>query len=154
MGGSFGPGTNSMNGDRVFLDTNILVYAHDLDAGHKQTIALRVIRELWEARSGVLSVQVLQEFYVTMTRGLKRPLTPTAVREIIRDYGNWPVQMNDADSVLAASRIEEKYRLSFWDSLIIAAAVRAKAAKILTEDLQSGQVIEGILIENPFLAAV
>ncbi len=140
-----------MNGDRVFLDTNILVYAHDLDAGNKQNIALGVIRGLWEARSGVLSVQVLQEFYATMTRGLKRPLTPNAVRDIIRDYSSWPVQINDADSVLTASRIEEKYRLSFWDSLIVAAALRTKAEKILTEDLQSGQVIEGILIENPFL---
>jgi predicted nucleic acid-binding protein len=139
-----------MNGDKVFIDTNILVYGHDVDAGQKHQIARSVLVELWEHRTGVLSVQVLQEFYVTMTRKVVRPLPPNKVRNIIQDYSSWDIEINDSLSVLAASRIEENYRISFWDALIIVTASKANAAKIITEDLQPGQIIEGILIENPF----
>jgi predicted nucleic acid-binding protein len=77
-------------------------------------------------------------------------LPPNKVRNIIQDYSSWHIEINDSLSVLAASRIEENYRISFWDALIIAAASKANAAKIITEDLQPGQIIEGMLIENPF----
>jgi predicted nucleic acid-binding protein len=107
--------------------------------------------DLWNNRTGVLSVQVLQEFYVTVTRKLVNPLSTKEARNIIRNYLNWPIEINDSLSVLNASRIEENYKLSFWDALIVAAASKANVSKILTEDLKSGQVIEGILIENPFL---
>ena len=139
-----------MNEDRIFVDTNVLIYAHDVDAGQKHQIAQGLLAELWNKRTGVLSVQVLQEFYVTVTRKLIRPLSAKDTRNIIQNYLNWHIEVNDSLSVLDASRIEENYRISFWDALIVAAASKAKVSKILTEDLKSGQVIEGILIENPF----
>jgi len=142
-----------MSEDRIFIDTNILVYAHDVDAGSKQRKAQNILAELWNKRTGVMSVQVLQEFYVTVTRKVLRPLPAKKVRDIIRDYLNWYIEIIDPQSVLVASRIEENYRISFGDALIVTAASRANAAKILSEDFQSGQVIEGILIENPFMAA-
>jgi len=142
-----------MNEDKVFLDTNVLVYGHDVDAGQKHQIAQGLLMDLWNHRNGVISVQVLQEFYVTVTRKLIHPLSSREARNMIRNYLNWHIEMNDSLSILNASRIEENYKVSFWDALIIAAASKANVSKILTEDLKSGQVIEGILIENPFLTS-
>jgi len=139
-----------MNEDRIFVDTNVLVYAHDVDAGQKHQIAQGLLVELWNNRTGVLSVQVFQEFYVTVTRKLIHPLSAKEARNIIQNYLNWHIEVNDSLSVLNASRIEENYKISFWDALIVAAASKAKVSRILTEDLKSGQVIEGMLIENPF----
>jgi predicted nucleic acid-binding protein len=139
-----------MNEDKIFVDTNVLVYGHDADAGQKHAVARGILEELWDQHAGVLSVQVLQEFYVTMTRKVLHPLLPNKVRNIIQDYFSWHIEVNDPLSVLIASQIEGNYKISFWDAPIVTAASRAKAAKILTEDLQTGQIIEGILIENPF----
>jgi predicted nucleic acid-binding protein len=134
----------------VFVDTNILIYAHDLDAGSKHAVAASLITELWESRSGVLSTQVLQEFYVNITRKITKPLSAAQARGVIGNYLAWHVEHNDPETIMLASAIEERYLLSFWDSLIVAAASSARVEKILTEDLQNGQIIEGILIENPF----
>jgi predicted nucleic acid-binding protein len=139
-----------MSEGEIFVDTNVLVYAHDVDAGQKHQIAQRLLFDLWNNRTGVLSVQVFQEFYITVTRKLIHPLTAKEARNIIRNYLTWHIEINDSLSVLNASRIEENYKVSFWDALIVAAASKASVSKILTEDLKSGQVIEGILIENPF----
>lgn len=100
---------------------------------------------------GVISTQVLQEFYVNITQKIPKPLSPAEARGIIENYLYWHVELNDSDTILLASEIGERHALSFWDSLIIAAASNAKADKILTEDLNHGQMIEGIQIENPFL---
>ena len=135
---------------KVFVDTNILIYAHDLDAGQRNTLSASILRDLWENRTGIISTQVLQEFYVNVTRKIENPLPKSKARGIIESYLAWPVELNDAKTVLAASEIEERHMLSFWDSLIVASARNAKAEKILTEDLNHGQQIEGILIENPF----
>ena len=137
--------------DRIFVDTNILVYAHDLSSGDRHAKASAVIESLWEAGTGVISTQVLQEFYVTVTRKIKNPLKSVEAREIIRNYLAWPVQVNDPETTIRASEIEEKNSLSFWDALIVAAALRLQAKKIISEDLNHGQIIEGILIENPLL---
>ena len=137
--------------DRIFVDAHILVYAHDLSAKDRHAKASAVIESLWEAETGVISTQVLQEFYVTVTRKIKNPLKPDEAREIIRNYIAWPVQINDPETTIRASEIEEKNSLSFWDALIVAAALRLQAQKIITEDLNHGQGIEGILIENPLL---
>jgi len=138
-----------MNG-KVFLDTNILVYAHDLDAGMKHTVAVQIVKDMWEKRLGALSTQVLQEFYVTITKKIGSPVSLFEAREIIRTYASWGIRENTSTSVIRASEIEDKYHISFWDALIVVAACEAKVDKILTEDLRSGQIIEGILIENPF----
>lgn len=137
--------------DSMFVDTNILVYAHDLSAGERHAKALAVIESLWETETGITSTQVLQEFYVTVTRKIRNPLKPDEAREIIRNYLAWPVQVNDPVTTIRASEIEEKNSLSFWDALIVAAALRLQAKKIITEGMNHGQIIEGILIENPFL---
>jgi predicted nucleic acid-binding protein len=138
--------------DRTFVDTSILVYAHDLDAGNKHDVASGIVSELWESRLGVLSTQVLQEFYVTLTRKIAAPLAKPVVRGIVKSYFNWDVVLNDTRIILQASEIEETYRLSFWDALIVSAAFSRNAATILTEDFNHGQYVEGIMIMDPFKA--
>jgi len=137
--------------DKVFLDTNILIYAHDRDAGLKHDMALSIIEKIWEEEMGIISTQVIQEFYVNVTRKIPNPITPVQARGIILNYFSWQVEAVEPQTILSASEIEEKYILSFWDSLIIATASQSEAGKILTEDLNHGQIIEGVLIENPFL---
>jgi len=137
--------------DRVFVDTNVLIYAHDLDAGLKHDRAVSLVSDLWEKENGILSVQVLQEFYVNVTRKISRSLTPASARGVIQNYLAWHVETNEPSTVLLASEIGERNLLSFWDALIVASASKAGADRILSEDLNHGQVIEGILIENPFL---
>jgi predicted nucleic acid-binding protein len=129
-----------------------LIYAHDLDAGIKHQVAVSLMEDLWERENGALSVQVLQEFYVNVTRKITKPISPAQARGVIRNYLAWQIQRNDPDTIFFASELEERYQLSFWDSLIVAAASTARVDKILTEDLQHGQVIAGILVENPFLS--
>lgn len=134
---------------KIFLDTNILVYAHDLDAGAKHDRAREVVAGLWESGEGIVSVQVLEEFYVNATRKIPTPLGKSEARDIIRQYIVWEPVSVDGDVILEASDIEERYHLSFWDALIIAAAKTGGAPLIFTEDLTHNQVIEGIRIENP-----
>ena len=136
----------------TFVDTNILIYAHDRDAGERHTRARECIRGLWEAGGGILSTQVLQELYVNLTRKIPAPLSLAEARELVADYLTWQVEVNPPESVLQASRLQEQHRLSFWDALIVSAAVRAGARRLLSEDLNQGQVIEGVRIENPLMA--
>ena len=137
--------------DKTFVDTNILVYAHDRDAGDKHEIARKVISELWKSRLGLLSTQVLQEFYVTLTRKIPSPLDRPTTRRILRNYFNWEMVINAPPVILQASEIEETYKISFWDALIVSAAFSKNATTILTEDLNHGQIIEGIEINDPFI---
>jgi predicted nucleic acid-binding protein len=137
--------------DKTFVDTNILVYAHDLEAGNKHLIAKEAVSELWESRSGVVSTQVLQELYVTLTRKIPTPLEKPIARRLVKNYANWEVVINDATVIIQASEIEEIHKLSFWDALIVSAAYSRSIDTILTEDLNHGQYVEGILITNPFI---
>jgi predicted nucleic acid-binding protein len=137
--------------DKVFVDTNILIYAHDMDAGLKHDVAFSILEKIWEEETGIISTQVIQEFYVNVTRKIQNPITPVRARGIILNYFSWQVEAVEPNTILSASEIEEKYVLSFWDSLIIATASQSEARNILTEDLNHGQIIEGVLIENPFL---
>ncbi len=136
---------------KIFVDTNILIYAHDIDAARKHEIARELVASLWDQKTGVLSAQVLQELYVNVTRKIAVPIKPSEARTIVRTYMSWVIE-TPAEMILAASKIEERNRISFWDALIVAAASRAGAVKIVTEDLNHGQRIEGILIQNPFIA--
>jgi predicted nucleic acid-binding protein len=135
---------------RTFVDTNVLIYAHDIQAGRKQEKAARILGDLWETRTGVLSTQVLQEFYVNVTRKIPSPLKRSTARDIIRQYSVWPVVGPDTDMIVRASELEESHQLSFWDAMIVAAARQAGAGKILTEDLNHGETVDGVAIENPF----
>jgi predicted nucleic acid-binding protein len=135
---------------KTFVDTNILVYAHDLDEPKKRLAAKEALSGLWVERTGVLSTQVLQEFYVTATRKLAKPLSKAAARRVVESYGVWCVDVTHAE-IAAAFRIEDQARISFWDALICAAALKSGAERILSEDLNAGQRVTGIRIENPFV---
>jgi predicted nucleic acid-binding protein len=140
-----------MADDQVtFVDTNVLVYAHDRSETRKQPVAQALLDGLWRTRNGVLSTQVLQEFYVVATRKFDPPMRRSAARGIVALYGEWPIVGVDVALVLAASKLEERHSFSFWDALVVEAARRCGATRLLTEDLQDGRRIGGVSIENPF----
>jgi predicted nucleic acid-binding protein len=132
-----------------FIDTNILVYAYDADAGDKHAKARRLLEHCWKAGSGVISTQVLQEFYVTVTKKLPTALPKSQAREIIRTYEVWPVYRPTAQDVAAASKLDEEHQLSFWDALIVLAAQKSGADTLLTEDLHEDLQIGSLKIVNP-----
>jgi predicted nucleic acid-binding protein len=134
----------------TFVDTNVLVYAHDRSETAKQPVARALVEELWRDRAGVLSTQVLQELYGVATGKLDPPIPRTAARELVVLYSTWPVVQVDVPLVLAASELEERHRLSFWDALVVEAARRAGAARLVSEDLQPGRSFGGVTVENPF----
>jgi Predicted nucleic-acid-binding protein, contains PIN domain len=141
-----------MKEDKVFLDTNILVYAYDVSSGSKHDVAGNIVTDLWNHRTGVLSIQVLQEFFISVTKKIPKPLDVKTTRDIVRDFLLWEAVENDGELMLAAMDVQMKYQYAFWDSLIIAAAVKSGVSMLLTEDLSNGQIIEGVLIKNPFVA--
>jgi predicted nucleic acid-binding protein len=126
-----------------------MVYAHDEDADTRHQIAKEVLGDLWRERKGVLSVQVLQEFYVNVTRKIRSPLPKELARLVVNSYTIWCVETTPAE-ITTAFRIEDESRIGFWDALIISSAVKSGATRILSEDLNAGQRIAGILIQNPF----
>jgi predicted nucleic acid-binding protein len=136
-----------------FVDTNILVYAEDRDAGRKHRIARDLVIELWGSRQGVLSVQVLQEFYVNVTRKLKKPLAEAKAKKIVEEYLAWKVIENTGRLLLDAMDLQREARLSFWDALIVQAAMEAGCSRLHTEDLNPGQRFGRVLVTNPFLPA-
>jgi predicted nucleic acid-binding protein len=135
---------------KSFVDTNVLIYAHDVDAGEKHDLARSIVRELWETQSGIISTQVLQEFYVNVTRKIPKPLRLATTRGIVNTYRVWQVETITPDTIVTASEVQERHQISFWDAMIVAAACQAGADRVLTEDLNSGQIIEGVEVENPF----
>jgi predicted nucleic acid-binding protein len=137
---------------KTFVDTNILIYAHDVDAKDKHEAAKSVLRELWSERTGVLSMQVLQEFYVNVTRKIATPLPKDVARLVVSSYSIWCIETTPSE-IAAAFRIEDEARIGFWDALIVASAAKSGAERILSEDLNAKQRIAGIRIENPFVDA-
>jgi predicted nucleic acid-binding protein len=134
----------------TFVDTNVLALAHDRSETAKQPVARALLETLWRDRAGVLSTQVLQELYVVATRKFDPPMARGAARELVVLYATWPVVQVDVPLILAASELEEGHTLSFWDALVIEAARRAGATRLVTEDFQPGRRIAGVTIENPF----
>jgi predicted nucleic acid-binding protein len=134
----------------TFVDTNVLLYAHDASEIAKQPVARALLEKLWQDRSGVVSTQVLQEFYVVATRKFQPPMRRMEAREIVGLYATWSVVSVDAGLILDATVLEEQAQLSFWDALIVEAARRAGAGRVVSEDFQTGRRIAGITIENPF----
>jgi predicted nucleic acid-binding protein len=135
--------------DRFFVDTNILMYAHDSAAGEKHEKAKAVVEGLWETRAGVVSTQVLQELAVNLRKRAKRPLDAKATREVVSDYLAWQVVVNDGGSILEALDLEARYQISFWDALVIQAAHAAGAAVLYSEDLSNGQSYGQVQAVNP-----
>ncbi len=134
----------------TFVDTNVLAYAHDASEPLKQRVAADLLASLWDARAGALSTQVLQEFYVVVTRKFRPPLTAAAARRLLASYGRWRLVVVDLPIILRATALGEHHRLSFWDALIVAAAEVVGAERLVSEDLAPGLRIAGILVENPF----
>jgi predicted nucleic acid-binding protein len=138
-------------GDLTFVDTNVLFYTLDVDAGVRHQQAIRVIADLWETERGVLSTQVLQELYVNATR--KLPAVSAAdVREAVAEYFAWPVHRIAPEDVITASFIQEQHTVSFRDALIVVAAQRSGATVLLSEDLQDGRQFGSVTVVNPFSA--
>lgn len=135
--------------DKFFVDTNILVYAHDRAAGVKHERARSLIEKLWSSGGGVLSTQVLQELCVNLRRKAARPLSSDQTRRLIQDYLSWDIVINTPESVLEALVIEQRYNISFWDALIIQAAATSGAAVLYSEDLAAGQVYGSLRVVNP-----
>jgi predicted nucleic acid-binding protein len=135
---------------KTFIDTNLLIYAHDADAKEKHQIAKAVLKDLWSERTGVLSTQVLQEFYVNVTRKIRSPLPKDLARLVVSTYAVWCMETTVAE-ISAAFRIEDESGVGFWDALIVSAAAKSGATRILSEDLNAGQRIAGIWVENPFV---
>jgi predicted nucleic acid-binding protein len=138
--------------DKTFVDTNILIYAHDVDAKAKHDVAKGVLSELWRQRAGVLSMQVLQEFYVNVTRKIATPLPKDIARAVVNSYSIWCIDATPTE-IAAAFRIEDESRIGFWDALIVASALKCGATRILSENLNAKQKISGIQIQNPFAHA-
>jgi predicted nucleic acid-binding protein len=139
-----------MSGERIFLDTNILIYAYDRTAGRKHEIAKALMIELWNADGGVLSTQVLQEFYVTATKKVACPMPPEEAKEIVVDFLSWDVVTNDGEAVVEAIDLQTAEKISFWDALIVAASRKGAASVLLSEDLADGRKFGDILVRNPF----
>ena len=133
-----------------FVDTNVLIYAHDRSAGEKHLRARELVTGLWESGEGCLSIQVLQEFYVNVTRKVAKPLTPEAAAQIIADLSVWQVYRPGVEDVLDAIRLQSRYRISFWDAMIIASALQSGCQTIWSEDLNPGQTYDQVKVLSPF----
>ena len=133
-----------------FLDTNVLVYAHDSSAGLKQQQAQNLLQQLWESRTGCLSIQVLQEFYVVATQKVAQPLESEAAARIISDLAYWRIHAPKAKDVLGAIDLQRRYQLSFWDAMIVCSAAELGCEVIWSEDLNPGQIYDRVQMRNPF----
>lgn len=132
-----------------FVDTNILLYAY-VATGEKQEVAIALVDRLWRERRGALSVQVLQEFYVNATRKITETMDPDSAVDRLKSLTRWRVHSPLPDDVIAAATLSSRHRLSFWDAMIIRSAAELRCDTLWTEDLNDGQVIEGVLLSNPF----
>lgn len=135
--------------DKFFVDTNILMYAHDTSAGAKHERAKALLEELWRDRTGVVSTQVLQELSVNLRRKAGRPLDVKATREIVTDYLAWQVVVNGGEAIVEALDLEARYQISFWDALVIHAAQASGAETLYSEDLSEGQTYGSVRVVNP-----
>ena len=135
---------------KAFVDTNVLVYAYDRGAGSKHERASGLLEELWVDGNGLLSTQVLQEFYVNVRRKAKKPISHEQARTLIADYLSWNPFVNDGATMLEAINVEQRYKLSFWDALIVVAAQKSGASVLFSEDFNDGQKFGAVQVQNPF----
>ncbi len=134
---------------RAFVDTNLFVYAHDRTAGRKRELARALISDLWHSRTGCVSVQVLQELFVNLTRKVPNPLSAEAVARLIADLSHWITHAPRPEDVLGAIELHRHGGVSFWDAMILTSA-RALGCEVLySEDLNPGQTYSGVLVLNP-----
>ncbi len=134
----------------TFVDTNVLVYTRDTSEPDKQPLAGAWMEHLWRTESGRTSVQVLNEYYVTVTHKLAPGLDQATARNDIRDLQAWRPIVIDHATVVTAWDLEDRFSLSWWDSLIVASAIELGCDRLLTEDLQDGQAFNRLVVTNPF----
>jgi predicted nucleic acid-binding protein len=140
-----------MNGEPgQFVDTNIVIYAYDVHAGAKHIKARALMNDLWRLQTGRLSIQVLQEFYVNITQKIAQPVDIPTATQIISDLSEWTVYAPIPHDVMDAIRVQQRYRISFWDAMIVWSAARLGCEVLWSEDLNPGQTYEGVRVKNPF----
>src|SRR5208283_38987 len=137
--------------EKYFVDTNILIYAHDRSAGLKHDRARQLVERLWTSGQGVLSTQVLQELCVNLRRKAEIPVPVDEIRRLIQDYLSWEIVVNSPEAVIHALEIEVRYKTSFWDALIVQAAEQSGAAVLYSEDLAGKQSYGTVRVVNPLL---
>ncbi|GAB4491412.1 MAG: PIN domain-containing protein [Thermodesulfovibrionales bacterium] len=142
-----------MKEGRLFIDTNLIVYTYDSSAGAKHLRAVEIMKDVWSSGQGIVSMQVLQEFFVTVTRKISKPLDIATANEILHDLMKLKTVTVDKEIILKAIDIQKEHKYSFWDSAIIAAAVEGGATTLLSEDLSDRHAIRDLVIRNPFAAA-
>ncbi|MGQ0572144.1 MAG: PIN domain-containing protein [Armatimonadota bacterium] len=140
----------SVETSRQFVDTNVVVYAHDDSAGPKRQRARALIEELWAARSGCVSIQVLQEVYITLTGKVPKRLEAATATTIVGDLSRWRVHAPSADDVLRAIALHRRHSIRFWDAMILWSATQLGCGILWSEDLNPGQVYDGVQVLNPF----
>ena len=133
-----------------FVDTNVLIYAHDQSAGSKHERASELLHTLWEKRMGCLSVQVLQEFYVNVTQKVAKPLSSEQAEQIITDLAAWRMHSPEIEDIQKAIHLQRKHKISFWDAMILASAMALECEVVWSEDLNPGQRFESVTVTNPF----
>ncbi|HMM36022.1 MAG TPA: PIN domain-containing protein [Thermoanaerobaculia bacterium] len=134
-----------------FVDTNVFVYAFDQGSGAKGEKARALVRRLWEDGRGCLSLQVLQELYVTLTRKVARPVAPEAAARIVEDLAAWRCHEPSRTDLADAIELCRKSRISLWDALVLQSARRTGCAVLWSEDLNAGQKLAGVQVRNPFV---
>lgn len=140
----------SADASREFVDTNVLIYAHDSTAGDKHVRAQQLVAGLWASGNGCLSVQVLQEFYVAVTRKVRHPLEAEIARKHVEDLSQWLTHSPTAKDVIEAIGLHQQAKISFWDAMVLISAQKLKCGAVWSEDLNAGQSIDGVTIRNPF----
>lgn len=137
---------------REFLDSNVLVYGHSTTSGQRREHASGLLDRLWESETGCLSIQVLQESFVTLTRKVPQPLPPAEAARVVEEYGRWTIHSPRADDVVHAIELSMNLRVSFWDAMIVQSARSLGCELLWTEDLNDGQSYAGVIARNPFAA--
>jgi len=133
-----------------FVDSNVLIYAHDVSAGDKRLTAKTLLGRLWRQRCGCLSVQVLQEFVVNVTRKVPKPISIREAQDLVTALGDWTVHSPTPANVIAALDRQSRHQISFWDAMILESAECLECGVVWSEDLNSGQLYDGVEVRNPF----
>lgn len=140
--------------EKFFVDTNVLVYSYTFDHASKQAMAAAWIERLWRERSAHTSMQVLNELYATLIGKLRHKVPVDRAWDIVQALLAWDPQPVDREVLLQAREVERRYRISWWDSLIVAAAQLQDCDVLLTEDLQPGMTFDRVMVRNPFSPTV
>jgi predicted nucleic acid-binding protein len=143
--------TNAADPAPEFVDTNVLVYSYDRSAGRKRELAMQLLDRLWIARTGCLSLQILQEFYVCATGRLRPALTPSEAAAETSALAQWRIHEPGPGDLLSAIDLHQRLRVSFWDAMVLQSALQMGCKVLWTEDLNDGQSYAGVTVRNPFV---